>query len=64
LAKFYAKIKPLNAAEILQQETELSDTTVAELMRKLPAQQMGKIMANMNPDFAAKITKLMQQLAR
>ena len=64
LAKFYAKIKPLNAAEILQQETELSDTTVAELMRKLPAQQMGKIMANMTPGFAAKITKLMQQLAR
>lgn len=63
LAKFYAKIKPANAAEILQQEAQLNDTTVAELMRKLPAQQMGKIMANMLPERAAKITKLMQELA-
>ena len=63
LAKFYAKIKPANAAEILQQEAQLSDTTVAELLRKLPAQQMGKIMANMLPERAAKITKLMQELA-
>ena len=64
LATFYAKIKAGNAAEILQQSTELSDTTVAELMRKLPAQQMGKIMSSMAPDFAAKITKLMQELVR
>ncbi len=64
LATFYAKIKPASAAEILQQNTELSDTTVAALMRKLPAQQLGKIMSNMAPDFAAKITKLMQDLAR
>lgn len=64
LAKFYAKIKPANAAEILQQDAELSDTTVAALMRKLPPQQMGKIMGSMTPDFAAKITKLMQGLAR
>ena len=63
LAKFYAKIKPANAAEILQQEAQLSDTTVAELLRKLPAQQMGKIMANMPPERAAKITKVMQELA-
>ena len=62
LAKFYAKIKPANAAEILNQEA-LSDTTVAELMRKLPAGQMGKIMANMPPERAAKITKVMQELA-
>ncbi len=63
LAKFYAKIKPVNAAEILQQDSELSDTTVAELMRKLPAGQMGKIMQSMAPARAAKITKLMQELA-
>ena len=62
LAKFYAKIKPANAAEILNQKA-LSDTTVAELMRKLPAQQMGKIMANMPAERAAKITKVMQELA-
>lgn len=61
LAKFYAKIKPQVAAEILQQEGGLSDTTVARLMKHLPAAQMAKIMGNMNPDFAARITKLMQE---
>ena len=62
LAKYYAKIKPQQAAEILQQESELSDTLVARLMGKLPASQMAKIMGNMNPDFAARITKLMKDL--
>ena len=62
LAKYYAKIKPQQAAEILQQESELSDTLVARLMGKLPASQMAKIMNNMNPDFAARITKLMKDL--
>lgn len=63
LAKYYAKIKPADAAEILQQEGELSDTTVARLMKLLPAAQMAKIMNNMTPEFAARITKLMLQLA-
>ena len=62
LAKYYAKIKPQQAAEILQQESELSDTLVARLMGKLPASQMAKIMNNMNPDFAARITKIMKDL--
>ena len=62
LAKYYAKIKPQQAADILQQESELSDTLVARLMGKLPASQMAKIMNNMNPDFAARITKLMKDL--
>ena len=60
LARFYAKVKPARAAEILQQESELSDTTVAALMKNLPPPQMAKIMGYMNPDFAARITKIMQ----
>jgi flagellar motility protein MotE (MotC chaperone) len=63
LAKFYAKIKPAVAAEILQKDGELSDTTVARLMKLLPTAQMAKIMSNMDPENAARITKLMLQLA-
>lgn len=62
LAKFYGKMKAAAAAEILQQETELSDTTVALLMKNLPPNQMGKIMGAMSVDYAARVTKLMQQL--
>ena len=62
LAKYYSKMKPASAAEILQQETELSDTTVALLMKNLPPNQMGKIMGAMSVDYAARVTKLMQQL--
>ena len=61
LARFYESLKAQAAAEILQQETELSDTTVAALMKKLSPRQMAKIMANMNPDFAARITKIMKE---
>ncbi len=64
LAKFYDKIKAQRAAEILQQEAELSDTTVATLMKMLQPQQMAKIMGSMNPDFAARITKIMKELPR
>ncbi len=64
LAKFYDKIKAQRAAEILQQETELADTTVATLMKMLQPQQMAKIMGAMNPDFAARITKIMNELPR
>ena len=61
LATFYDKIKPQPAAEILQEGT-LSDTTVAMLMQRLQPQHMGKIMSNMNADFAAGITKIIQEL--
>lgn len=64
LARYYAKIKPKDAAEILQQEGALSDTMVAQLMGSLPPSQMAKIMGSMNPDFAARITSLMQVLAQ
>jgi flagellar motility protein MotE (MotC chaperone) len=61
LAVLYDKIKAATAAEILQQNTELSDTTVAKLMKQLKPAQMAKIMGNMDPAFAARITKLMQE---
>jgi flagellar motility protein MotE (MotC chaperone) len=60
VAKFYESLKAQAAAEILQQETELSDTTVAALMKKLSPRQMAKIMAYMSPDYAARITKIMK----
>jgi len=62
LAKFYSKMKPAAAAEILQQDEILQDTTVARIMKKLPPEQMGKIMAAMESDFAAGITKLMKEV--
>ena len=62
LAKFYDKIKAQRAAEILQQDTQLSDTTVATLMKMLQPQQMAKIMGSMNAEFAARITKIMQEV--
>jgi flagellar motility protein MotE (MotC chaperone) len=60
MAVFYNKIKAAQAAEILQQQ-EMSDTTVAKLMKKLTPAQTAKIMSNMDPAFAARITKLMQE---
>ncbi|MEW6752446.1 MAG: hypothetical protein AB1505_15890 [Candidatus Latescibacterota bacterium] len=61
LAKFYTKIKPAQAAEILQNE-RLADTTVARLMQKLPPDHMGKIMGSMTPEYAARITDIMRSM--
>ena len=61
LAAFYNKMRAAPAAEILQEGT-LGDTTVAMLLLRLSPQHMAKIMARMNTDFAARITKLMQDL--
>jgi flagellar motility protein MotE (MotC chaperone) len=61
LATFYNKMKAGPAAEILQEGT-LGDTTVAMLLLQLTPQHMAKIMASMDADFAARITKLMQDL--
>ena len=62
LAKFYDKIKAQRAAEILQRDGQLSDTTVANLMMLLQPQQMAKIMGSMDAEFAARITKVMKEL--
>lgn len=61
MATFFNKIKPADAAEILQQG-ELGDTTTARLMKQLQPAHMAKIMGQMAPDFAARIAKLMQEL--
>ena len=61
LATYYAKIKAQSAADIFQEGT-YPDTSVAMLMRLLPPGQMAKIMQSMTPDFAANITKMMEEL--
>lgn len=61
LATFYNKMKPAPAAEILQNGT-LGDTTVAMIMRKLAPKHMAKIMANMNANYAAVVSKLIQEI--
>ena len=63
LAKFYNQLKPAAAAEILQQETELSDTTVAMLLRNLQPAKMAKIMGFMNAEYAARVTKILQGMS-
>ena len=62
LAALFTKLKPAAAAEILQQGGGLSDTTAAQLLKQIPPAQVAKIMANMEPPFAARIAKLMQDL--
>ena len=61
LSVLFNKIKAVSAAEILQQG-ELKDTTVAQLLKQVLPAQVAKIMANMDPAFAARIAKLMQEL--
>ena len=61
LATFYNKMKAPAAAEILQEGT-LDDTTVAMIMHRLQPQLMAKILANMTPQNAAGVTKLMRDL--
>lgn len=61
LATFYENLRAPRAAEILQQESQLSETAVAALMTKLSPRQMARIMGEMNPDFAARITRIMKE---
>ncbi|MCC7265392.1 MAG: hypothetical protein IT369_23045, partial [Candidatus Latescibacteria bacterium] len=60
----FNKIQAANAAEILQRNGELSDTTVARLMQKLQPAQRAKIMGFVEPAFATRITKLMVESAQ
>ena len=62
LITLYNKIKPAKAAEILQQKGELSDTSVARLIKKLQPSQMAKIMGYMKPEYAAHLTRIIQEL--
>ena len=62
LAKYYNAMKPAAAAEVLQEESVLSDTVVAQILNRVDASRAAKIMGNMDSDFAASITKIMQEL--
>ena len=61
LVPVYDNLKADAAAEILQSGT-LDDTTVSMIMQKLQPKQMAKIMQSMTPDYAATITKILQEL--
>jgi hypothetical protein len=58
LAQSYAKMKPAQAADILEQMTGDMDTVVA-ILEEMNATDRGKIMGEMNSAFAAKVTKKM-----
>ena len=62
MAKFYQKIKAPAAAQILQEESGMGDTTVARLIQQLSPGQAGKIMGAMDTQFAARISKIMQEI--
>ena len=62
LAKYYNAMKPVLASETLQEE-ELSDDDVARIIGKLPPAKAGKILGFMDPDVAARITKIMMESA-
>ena len=56
LAKSYESMKPAQAADILQAMSGDMDT-VAAILNEMSASNRGKIMGEMEPAFAAKITK-------
>ena len=60
LATFYNKMKAPAAAEILQAGV-MDDTTVGMLLGQLQPGLMAKILASMEPQKAAEITKVMQE---
>lgn len=55
LAKTYENMKPADAAEVLEKLGNLD--TVAEILEAMKAESRAKIMNEMDPDFAANVTK-------
>lgn len=55
LAKTYENMKPADAAEVLEKIGNLD--TVAEILEAMKAESRAKIMNEMDPDFAANVTK-------
>lgn len=55
VAKTYENMKPADAAEVLEKIGNLD--TVAEILEAMKAESRAKIMNEMDPDFAANITK-------
>ena len=62
LAKYYGAMKPAKAAEILKEDGELSDEMVAGIISRLAPAKAGKIIGSMEPKYAGRITKVMQNL--
>ncbi len=56
LAKTYENMKPADAAEVLEKMWDDLDT-VAEILKAMKAENRAKIMNEMDPNFAANITK-------
>lgn len=55
VAKTYENMKPADAAEVLEKIGNLD--TVAEILEVMKAESRAKIMNEMDPDFAANVTK-------
>ncbi len=55
LAKTYENMKPADAAEVLEKLGNLD--TVAEILKAMKADSRAKIMNELDPDFAANVTK-------
>ena len=55
LAKTYENMKPADAAEVLEKMGNLD--TVAEILKAMKAESRAKIMNELDPDFAANVTK-------
>ena len=62
LAKYYGAMKPAKAAEILKDDGELSEEMGAGIISRLAPAKAGKIMTSMDPAYAGRITKIMQNL--
>lgn len=57
-ASAYAQMKPQKAAKIFEEMTDNLDL-VARILRTMNAEDRGKILAEMDPEIAARITKIM-----
>ena len=57
-AQAYAEMKPKEAAEIFNTMTD-NLNLVAKILNSMSAEERGKILAAMEPDTAARLTKIM-----
>ena len=62
LAKYYSAMKPAKAAEILQENEAMSEDMVAGIITRLAPAKAGKILGFMDPGYAARITKIIQDV--
>ena len=62
LVKYYSAMKPARAAEILTVDNALGDDLAAEIINSLAPVKAGKILGFMEPEDAARITKIIQDI--